>query len=94
MVLGFIDIGKIIYNGNILEHRMDSLIIEYKKNPEQENLERFIHEYDRHVDIYIINNSKFTEIKLSKKMEFITPGLNLFMNSPYEISAKRVIYNE
>jgi len=94
MVLGFIDIGKIIYQGNILESRMESVITEYKKNPDIASLEKFIQRQDRFVELDITNNNEFTELKLIKNIELVTPGLNLILNSPFEISAKRVIYNE
>jgi len=94
MVLGFIDIGKIIYNGNILEHRMESVVTEYKRNPNQAFLEKFIQGYDRFVELDIIDNNEFTELKLTKNINLVTPGLNLIIGNPFEISAKRVIYNE
>ena len=31
---------------------------------------------------------------MTKKIDIITPGLNLILGSPYEAKVKRVIYNE
>ena len=94
MILGFIDIAKIIYNGNLLETRMESVVTEYRKNSDVTSLEKFIHGYDRYVELDIVHNDEFTELKLSKNINLVTPGLNLIIKSPFEISAKRVIYNE
>ena len=42
----------------------------------------------------IKEDENYIEFFLEKKVDIITPGLNLIFDNPYNIKVKRVIYNE
>ena len=91
MLLVIIDIGKILYNQNILESEMEDIVTLYKKN-NQEELDEFIKA--KNEQLTIETNEEYVELKIMKDMEILTPGLNLILGNPHQITSKRVIYNE
>ena len=94
LVLGVIDIGKILYNQSNLEHKLDDVISMYEDDKELEELKTFLSKEDKNMDLTIKQDDSTLEFVISKKIEIITPGLNLVFKNPYKLEVKRVIYNE
>ncbi len=95
LLLGVIDIGKIVYFGNVLEHRMDDVVKMYEDDKSYEEILQQVRKNDQSLDLEIANdNDEFIELVLIKKIAIITPGLNLIFDDPYEIAVKRVISYE
>ena len=46
------------------------------------------------LDIDLKDVDKYTEIKITKSINIITPGLNLILGNPYKIIVERVIPND
>ena len=46
------------------------------------------------LDIDLKDGDKYTEIKISKNINIITPGLNLILGNPYKVIVERVIPND
>ena len=65
------------------------------KNDESlEEIEKFVKEDTNRSTTYEITHDKNITVKLSSSIDIITPGLNVILDNPYEVSASRVIYEE
>ena len=95
MILAVIDLGKILYFGNILESKMDNVITMYESKKTFEEIEQNIKLDDNDILFEATNeNNTYVELKLKKQMAIITPGLNYILGNPYEVIAKRKINYE
>ena len=92
ILMSILDIGRIIINKNRLEDELYDVVKFYEDNYTYEEIKK---EIDKDTDIKIKNNDgKEIIISLNKKMELITPGLNILLDNPYVIEAKKVISYE
>ncbi len=92
ILMSILDIGRIIINKNRLEDELYDVVKFYEDNYTYEEIKK---EIDKDTDIKITNNDgKEIIISLNKKMELITPGLNILLDNPYVIEAKKVISYE
>ncbi len=94
MIFAVIDLGKILYIENNLESKMDDVITIYENNKNQESIKEKLKLDKEKIDLEITTEQEYLNILLEKKIEIITPGLNLILGSPYKAQVKRVIYNE
>lgn len=96
LIFAVIDFGNIFVNKNELEtalgviNSVDSNSITYDNIYELVN-----HKRTKKIDVKIseIENGYIT-VTLERKLDIITPGLNLIINDPYVVSAFRVIKYE
>lgn len=89
LVLGCIDIGRIMYTKMNLEEQMSDVVDYYKKGKTIEEIKNKIDD-----DIDIKNDNEYTTILLTKKIDIITPGLQFVFDNPYLIKIERSILNE
>ena len=89
-----IDLGKIFYIKNNLESRLDDCIAAYQEKKEIETIKKDLDLTKEKIDLTITKEEDYLELKLQKKTDLITPGLNVLLGNPYLAEAKRVIYNE
>ena len=94
MIFGVIDLGKILYTKNNLESKMEEVITSYEKSKNEVEVERNLDLEKEHIVLSIAKEKEYTEFKLEKQMDIITPGLNSILGNPYQITTKRVIYSE
>ena len=93
MLLCIVDVGKIIFFQNRLEGKMEDVITLYKNENTYDTILKDLQKEDKNLNLEIANdNNEYIEFKLIKKLELITPGLNLVFDDPYEIIVKRVVY--
>ena len=92
LVLGIIDIGNILYNKNRLEGILTDAISMYDAGKSTNDIKDYLN--DDKVDFYIDENSNILTYHLTKKIDIITPGLNLIFDNPYLLDVKRSVYNE
>ena len=91
LVLGVMDIGKIMYNKTMLEGAMSEAVSMYQKgNSSLEILDKL--DIEASLDIELEDDTIL--FSLVKEIDIITPGLNLILDNPYEITVKRSISNE
>ncbi len=94
ILFAMIDFGMIIYNKNRLESKINDVVDMVKNNESDEQIEKFINEdTNRETNYKVIKDENIT-VKLSSSIDIITPGLNIILDNPYEVSASRVIYEE
>ena len=94
LVLGVIDIGKILYSRIIMEEKMSDVITYYEND---NMIEVIMEKLDLDNDIYslVINeDNEYINFSLVKKIDIITPGLNFVFENPYQLTITRSIENE
>ena len=89
LVLGVIDIGRIMYTKMNLEEQMSD-IVDYYKNGKtiQEIKDKLGNE------IKIDKDNEYVNILVTKEIDIITPGLQMFFDNPYVVKVERSILNE
>jgi len=92
LLLSTIDIGKIFYTKIILEDKM-SEIIDYNTKNEEEIISKLKLNDDK-IELKIAEDNEYLNYQISKKIDIITPGLNLIFKNPYNLTVKRSILNE
>ena len=86
LVMSLVDLGRIIINKNKLEDVIYD-VVKY--------FDEIKSKIDKEIDLVITNNNtENVTIELKKEVEIITPGLNLFLDNPHIVSAKKVISYE
>ena len=84
LLMSMVDIGRIIYNKNSLEDLLYDITSHYKNNETYEEIKK---EIDKDIDLNITNNNdENVTITITKQIEIITPGLNLFLDGKVEAS--------
>ena len=95
LLLCGIDIGKIVFAKNNLESIMDNVITAYESDKTYEDINREISLNNPDVELKVSNsNNEYIVFTLDKKMDILTPGLNLILGKDYEVEVKRVINYE
>ena len=92
MLLAVIDIGKILFFRNELESQLSEVIFLYNEKKSYNDIVKEMELDDENITLEIKNedNEKVTFF-LKHDLEIITPGLNLILTNPYEISVQRKI---
>ena len=89
LVLGVIDVGKILYNETRLEGVLSDVISMYERGIEEEEI---LTDLDlSNTRLEIDENGEYVEFHLSKEVDIITPGLNLILDNPFVIDVSRSI---
>jgi competence protein ComGC len=96
LILGIIDIGRIIYEKNRLENINNDVVdlINNKKLSDSEIENKLKSNYSISLSLEIERKEKNIIIKLSRKIDVLTPGLGLAIDDPYKVEVSRVINNE
>ena len=96
LIFAFVDFGRIFVNKNQLES-LSTSVVEYL-NQEEDNLDvnKYLSEItDVKTEIEISQkDDKYINVKLSRSVALITPGLNLILGNDYKVVCERVIMNE
>jgi len=91
MLFCIIDLGNIVYKKYRLENDLDYIVDLYRQNKIDEisiyaNKKSFVTSID--------NDNEMVTITIKQNINVNTPGMNLIIGNPYQISVDRVIYNE
>lgn len=93
ILLAVIDYGVISFNKSKIENIITDVGKMYKNNETEDEINNFIKNNDKDLKIETTFEDKYTNIKLYKKYNYITPGLDKIFKTN-EISVERKIYNE
>lgn len=93
ILLAVMDYGVISFNKSKLENIITDVGRMYKNNEVDDEINNFIKSNDKDLKIETIYEDKYINIRLYKKYNYITPGLDKIFKSN-EISVERKIYNE
>ena len=88
-----IDYGIISYNKQKLENIITDISKMKSNNETEEEINKLVLFNDKDIEIFIEENEKYTDLKLVKKYNYITPGLERIFNNN-DIIVERKIYNE
>lgn len=89
ILLVIIDFGMIFNAKSNLENTSNDVISLFKQNNDINNLKNAFKDYD--IKIEEVDN--YYKLTVKDKVNIITPGLNLILDNPYEISVERVVSN-
>ena len=89
LVLGVMDIGKILYNETRLEGVLNDVISMYESGSMEEDIITTLDLDDTHLEVLL--KEDYVEFHLSKEMDIITPGLNFILDNPFVIDVSRSI---
>lgn len=93
MLFAVIDFGIISFN----KSKMDGMIVDvgnmYKNKESNDEINKFIRKNDKDVSVSFNDQGKYFDVTLSKKYEFITPGMSSILKN-FKIDVERTMYNE
>ena len=90
ILFAIVDFGTILSKKNELENDSIDIVLLINNGS---NIDEIKNKYSD-LDIELKDVDKYTEIKISKNINIITPGLNLILGDPYKIIVERVIPND
>ena len=93
VLFAIIDYGVISTSKQKMEDMISDIGKMYSNNESIEEIKEFVKSNDKDLKLNIEIEDKYTNILLSKKYDFITPGLNKIFNKS-KIDIERKIYNE
>ncbi len=92
LLLGIVDIGKILYTKITLEDTMSEVVTLYENNKTPEEI---LEELDLpKTTLTVKEKDEYLNLTLTKDISIITPGLNLIFKNPYKLTVMRSILNE
>lgn len=90
ILLVIVDLGKIFNAKSVLENDSIDIIELYKNGLTIDKL----NEKYQDTDITVDRKDEYLTINIKRKVDIITPGLNIFLEDPFPIDVKRVVYYE
>ena len=90
ILFAIVDFGTILSKKNELENDSIDIVLLINNGT---NIDEIKSKYSD-LDIDLKDVDKYTEIKISKNINIITPGLNLIFGNPYKVIVERVIPND
>ena len=90
ILFAIVDFGTILSKKNELENDSIDIVLLINNGT---NIDEIKSKYSD-LDIDLKDVDKYTEIKITKSINIITPGLNLILGTPYKIIVERVIPND
>lgn len=95
LIFCVVDFGRVISLKNDLENVTSDVVTFYQDGKTPSEIETIINENkDDKIKLEIDTNGYYATIKVSKKIEPITPGLTYIKSDVFNVTATRVIRNE
>ena len=94
LVLGVMDVGKILYSKITLENTLSDAITLSEKNYTLDETKKELKLKEDLYNFKIEEDGNYKTYILEKKVDIITPGLNFLFKNPYYVVIKRSIPNE
>ncbi|MCM1053674.1 MAG: pilus assembly protein [Ruminococcus sp.] len=91
LLMGTIDMGRILYTKINLESQMNDIISLYDDGMKDKDILKKLKLEDTTLEVK--NNNEYLDFNLIKKIDIITPGLNIIFDNPYDLKVKRSIKN-
>jgi len=93
MLLGAIDLGRVMNEKNSLEAIATDISLIYKNGMSDEQINSAISSH-KDITVSVQRNDKYLNLIISKKINIITPILKNIIDNPFIIETKRVINSE
>lgn len=94
LMLGIGDMGKIISANINLESKISEVVEMYKMGKTQEEIDKKLELNSEKIEFLVEKDGEYINFKLVKKIDIMTPGLNLVLGNPYSLETKRSIQND
>jgi len=94
LVLGIMDVGKIMYSKINLEEQVSDVITLYQNGKSKEEIMEKLKFSDDSIILNIKIEEDNIDFELIKEIDIITPGLNLIFNNPYLLKVTRSTLND
>lgn len=95
LIFCFIDLGRIILENNKLENLTTNVINRYEQTKNYEDVLDYMKEIGyEDVELSIKKENSTMTIKLEKKVDMITPGIDSILGDPYNVKVERVVNYE
>ncbi len=94
MIFAVIDFGKVLYTKNNLENKMEDVITLHESGMDLNAIQNDLKLEKEKIELQSFVEDEYLNFTLEKKVEIITPGLNLILGSPHHAVVKRVVLNE
>lgn len=90
ILFAIVDFGTILSKKNELENDSIDIVLLINNGT---SIDEIKSKYSD-LDIDLKDLDKYTDIKITKSINIITPGLNLILGNPYKVIVERVIPND
>ncbi len=95
MLLGIIDIGKVVVAKTEMESELSDVLDMYKNRKDYEEIAKALKLQDKQMKLEVTNeNNQSLTFLIEKEVEIVTPGLGFILGSPCIVEAKRVVAYE
>lgn len=95
LIFTVIDFGRIFVNKSELENALSIINNIERENINENTISDLVNKNkSKKINVELNIEDKYITVILSRKIDIITPGLNLIIPSPYEVKTSRVIINE
>ncbi len=94
ILIGLSDYIMIFNTKSNLEKNMDEVVKIYNKYHNEEEITNYLNNTNPNVTYQKTKNGKYTKLAIQKEYNFITPGLDKIISSPFIIKTERVIIDE
>lgn len=92
LIMAIIDVGKITCQKISLESTLNDVVSLYKDGTNIEEIDSKLRLDSDNINLNIEEKQTEVTLKLTKEVDIITPGLNLILDSPYEVAVDKNIY--
>ena len=95
LVFGIIDFARIVHEKNELETISMDVVSLYKNGKSENEIINIIKtNSNKNIALTVSTNNEYTTLEIKSSIEPITPGINKILKTAFDVSTKRVIYNE
>lgn len=96
LLFAIIDFGRIFVNKNELETALGYINDIDRDSIDYDAINKAVNQNTKtNIEVTLSNvENGYMTVTLSRKIDIITPGLNLILSSPYKVSTNRVIKYE
>ena len=89
LIMGTFDFGNILYQKYKLENSLD-YVTDLYRNDKDDDLTAYLDNND--IDMNTRLGDDYAVLELSKKVNVVTPGLDLIIGDSHKIKTSRIIY--
>ena len=94
LLFAIIDFGKLLYIKNNLESTMDEVIDDYRSRENVDEINTKLKQKNANQWVTLKKEEEYLTFSLREEVALITPGLNLILKNPFDVTIERSIKHE
>ncbi len=94
LLFAIIDFGKLLYIKNNLESTMDEVIDDYRSRENVDEINTKLKQKNANQWVTLKKEEEYLTFSLKEEVALITPGLNLILKNPFDVTTERSIKHE